>query len=109
MLQLSDVRPISDVPHQREGWRPPYPEDLQNRSRISDRIRTFDASDVRHMTDVRHEGPREELPIQDTSPPESDFRHISDVQRDGRPKPIGRPKLPARRLDGLRLLYPPSL
>src|SRR3954471_11197037 len=97
MLQLSDVRPISDVRHQQGGWRPPYPEDLQNRRRTSDRIRTSDASDVRHMTDVRHEGPREELPIQDTSPPELDFRHVSDVRRDGRPKPIERSKLPARR------------
>src|SRR3954465_6216061 len=66
MLQLSDVRPISDVRHQLEGWRPPYPEDLQNRRRTSDRFRTSDASDVRHMTDVRNEGPREELPTQDT-------------------------------------------
>src|SRR4051812_17047007 len=62
MLQLSDVRPISDVRHQRGGWRPPYLEDLQNRQRTSDRIRTSDASDVRHMMDVRHEGPREETP-----------------------------------------------
>src|ERR1041385_5093186 len=98
--------------------------------RNSDEFRTSDTTDVRHgtgrptsarrmatsvsrrppkpktnfrrMTDVRHEGPRGELPIQDTSPPESDFRHVSDVRRDGRPKPIGRPKLPARRSDGLR-------
>src|ERR1041385_1010591 len=100
MLQLSDVRKWTDVRHQREGWRPPYPEALQNRRRTSDRIRTSDASDV------RHEGPREELPIQDTSPPESDFRHVSDFRHDGRPKPIRRPKLPARRSDGLQPMYP---
>src|ERR1041385_8085109 len=32
--RTSDMEP--DVRHQREGWRPPYPEDLQNRRRISD-------------------------------------------------------------------------
>src|SRR3954465_2151452 len=97
MLQLSDVRPISDVRHQREGWRPPYPEDLQNRRRTSDRIRTSDASDVRHMTDVRHEGPREATPNPGHLTIQS---RISDTFRTS--------KLPTRRSDGLRPLYPPS-
>src|SRR4051812_21606662 len=85
---------ILDIGRSTQFGRPTFSDNdgglpIQKTSRrrwTSDQVRTSDASDVRNPTDVRRCCSR-------TSP------RLNSAKPDGRPKYVGRPKLPARRFE----------
>src|ERR1041385_2625372 len=105
----SDVRPNSDVRHLATATAA-Y---LYRRTSTEDGLPTKFGRPTCRTSETRRTSERCGCRTRTSNPghltPESDFRPVSDVRPDGRPKHIGRSKLPARRSDGLRPLYPPSL